>query len=486
LAASGVVATADSPELVMPSRGHWRAAVRALRHEVCVQACVAYSSTLRRVAATAVLTLALSPSCARNNAAQSAGAPSGSVGSAPVEPVARGSAGGASGSAAEVGAGPLETAPPNVPELEPAFPGQTRAPAVHTRARLAVTQIASGFEKPWAIAFLPDGRMLVTEKPTGKLYIVTAKGEKSDPVAGLPRVDGRDQGGLLDVEVALDYGQSQLVYWSYYEPRKSGNGLAVARGRLREERGKPRVEALQVIFRMEPTLDSTKHAGGRLVLTPDGKLFAVLGERSIREGRVQAQDLGSHLGKIVRILPDGSVPKDNPFVDRAGARPEIWSSGHRNVLAAALDGQSRLWIVEMGPRGGDELNLIAPGKDYGWPTIGYGEEYSGAAIHETSRAPGLEQPIYYWDPVISPSGMTIYSGALLPEWKGNVFTGGLSSKALIRLVLTDDRVVGEEHLLKDLDARIREVVEGPDGALYLLTDESDGKLLRLAPAPDAE
>ncbi len=435
---------------------------------------------------TAALTLALLPSCARSNTRQNAGPQSGTTGSSPVEALAKSSATEAPEAASKGGVAPVQTAPPNVPELKPAFRGQTRAPAVDTQTRLDVRQIASGFDKPWAIAFLPDRRMLVTEKPTGKLYIVTAAGDKSAAVAGLPRVDGRDQGGLLDVEVAPDYEQSRWLYWSYYEPREDGNGLAVARGRLREDGGKPRVEALQVIFRMQPTLDSTKHAGGRLVFTPDGKLFAVLGERSIREGRVQAQDLGSHLGKIVRISPDGSVPKDNPFIDRKGARPEIWSSGHRNVLAAALDGQSRLWVVEMGPRGGDELNLVAPGKDYGWPTIGYGEEYSGAALHETTQAPGMEQPIYYWDPVISPSGMTIYSGALVPEWRGNIFTGGLSSKALVRLVLSNDRVVGEERLLKDLDARIREVVEGPDGALYLLTDESDGKLLRLAPAAGAK
>jgi glucose/arabinose dehydrogenase len=345
---------------------------------------------------------------------------------------------------------------------------------------LEVKQIATGFNKPWAIAFLPDRRMLVTEKPTGKLYIVTPGGERSAAVGGLPRVDGRDQGGLLDVEAAPDYAQSQLVYWTYYEPRVGGNGLAVARGRLRDG-PRPRVDNVQVIFRMQPTLDSTKHAGGRLVFTPDGKLFVVLGERSILQGRVQARDLGSDLGKIVRIMPDGSVPEDNPFVGQKGARPEIWSLGHRNVLGAALDAQSRLWIVEMGPRGGDELNLIAAGKDYGWPSIGYGEEYSGEPIHERTQAPGLEQPVYYWDPVISPSSLCIYSGALVPEWKGNFFIGGLSSKALVRLVLEKDRVVGEERLLQDLNARLREVVEGPNGALYLLTDEANGKLLELLP-----
>jgi aldose sugar dehydrogenase len=374
---------------------------------------------------------------------------------------------------------PVETGPKSVPEFEPAFPGQTRAPAVKTRTPFQVTEVAGGFNKPWAIAFLPDSRMLVTEKP-GQLRIVTAQGAKSAGVAGLPRVDARGQGGLLDVELAPDYARSKQIYWTYYEPRQGGNGLALARGRL-VDGPQPRVESVQVIFRMLPTLESTLHAGGRMVWAPDGKLFVTLGERSILPGRVQAQSLDSHFGKIVRINADGSVPRDNPFVGRRGARPEIWSSGHRNVLSAALDGRGRLWEVEMGPRGGDELNRPEPGKDYGWPTIGYGEEYRGAPIHKTTVAPGLEQPVYYWDPVISPSGMTIYSGRLFPEWRGNVFIGGLSSKALVRLVMEGDRVVGEERLLTDRGARIREVVQGPDGALYLLTDSENGKLLKITP-----
>ena len=239
---------------------------------------------------------------------------------------------------------------------------------------------------------------------------------------------------------------------------------------------------MEVIFRMQPTLQSTKHAGGRLVFAPDGSLFVTLGERSILAGRVQARDLASHFGKIVRIQPDGAVPKDNPFVDWPGALREIWSYGHRNVLSAALDAQERLWVVEMGPRGGDELNLVERGKDYGWPVIGYGEEYSGARIHKKTQAKGMQQPVYYWDPVISPSGMTIYSGELFPEWKGDFFIGGLSSRALVRLVVRNDKVVGEERLLTEsVNARIREVVQGPEGALYLLTDELSGKLLKITP-----
>jgi glucose/arabinose dehydrogenase len=375
---------------------------------------------------------------------------------------------------------PVPTGAPNVPEFQPAFPGQTRVPAIQTKTALQVTEIASGFRNPWAIAFLPDQRMLVTEKPTGSLYIVTPQGAKSPAVAGLPRVDGRGQGGLLDVEVGPDYAQSGLIYWTYYEPRSGGNGLAVARAKL-VEGAQPRVEGVQVIFRMMPTLESTLHAGGRLVFTPDGKLFVTLGERSIPAGRAQARDVKSHFGKVVRINPDGSVPLDNPYVNTEGAKPEIWSVGHRNILSAALDRQQRLWTVEMGPRGGDELNRPEAGKDYGWPTIGYGEEYSGVSIHASTQGPGMEQPVYYWDPVISPSGMTIYTGELFPEWRDNVFIGGLSSQALVRLMMRNDRVVGEERLLTDLRARIREVVQGPEGALYLLTDDTNGKLLKLTP-----
>jgi glucose/arabinose dehydrogenase len=375
--------------------------------------------------------------------------------------------------------GTLETAAPNVPYFKPAFKGQTRAQAVKTKQKFKVTEVASGFDKPWAIAFLPDQRMLVTEKLTGKLYIVTQDGKKTS-IAGMPRVEAGDQAGLLDVEVAPDYAQSQRIFFSYYEPREGGNGTAVARARLLDGES-PKLADLKVIFRMEPTFKSTKHAGGRIVFAPDGTLFVTLGERFYPEGRKQARDLSSDFGKIVHITVDGTPAPDNPYLNREGARPKVWTSGHRNILAAAFDAQGRLWEVEMGPQGGDELNLIQKGKDYGWPTIGYGEDYDGSRLHETSQAPGLEQPIYYWDPVISPSGLTIYSGELFPEWKGNFFVGGLSSKALVRLVLKDDRVVGEERLLHERGERIRDVVEGPEGALYLVTDDSNGKLLKITP-----
>jgi aldose sugar dehydrogenase len=375
---------------------------------------------------------------------------------------------------------PVETAPPNVPEFKPAFDGQTRARAIHSQTKFKVDDVATELDEPWAIAFLPDKRMLVTEKHEGRLLILTPTGQKSAPVQGLPEVVGEDQAGLLDVKVAPDYATSKLIYFSYVQPREGGNGLAVARARLIDS-AEPKLEQLEVVFKASPTLDSTKHAGGRMVFAADGNLFITLGERSIMAGRVQAQDLASHFGKVVRIKPDGSVPDDNPFIAQKGARPEIWSFGHRNPLAAALDAKQRLWVVEMGPRGGDEVNLIAKGKDYGWPTIGYGEEYSGESIHKTTQQAGMEQPVYYWDPVISPGALAIYSGTLFPEWKGNFFIAGLSSKALIRLTLEGDRVSGEERLLTDRQERIREVVEGPDGALYLLTDGGSGKLLKITP-----
>jgi glucose/arabinose dehydrogenase len=343
--------------------------------------------------------------------------------------------------------------------------------------------MAGPFEQPWALALLPGNRMLVTEKHNGRLLLVTTDGKKSVPVQGVPRVDGRDQGGLLDVELSPTYVSDKLIFLSYYEPRKGGNGLAVARARLAMTGPQPTLNGLQVVLRMLPTLDSTKHAGGRLVFAADGMLFVTLGDRFVEAGRVQARDLRSHFGKIVRISPDGQVPRDNPFTEEQGARPETWTLGHRNILAADLDAQQRLWVVEMGPQGGDELNLIDRGKDYGWPTIGYGEEYTGSPIHESTQAPGLEQPVYYWDPVISPGSLTIYDGDLFPEWKGNFFVAGLSSQALIRLVLENDRVVGEERLITDRGARIREVVQGPEGALYVLTDGDEGKLLRLTPEP---
>lgn len=371
-------------------------------------------------------------------------------------------------------AAPVTQAAPNVPEKKPAFAGQTRADAVTAQTKLAVTEIASGLNKPWGVAIMKDGRFLVSEKAAGRLTIVAADGSKT-PVTGTPATDARNQGGMLGVNIPGD----GWVYWSYAEPREGGNGTAVARGHLVGTE----MRDVQVIFRQMPTMDSAQHYGGRMVFPKDGTLIITLGERSILPGRMQAQKLDSLLGKIVRINRDGSIPKNNPFVNAPGARPEIWSYGNRNVQGAALDFRGRLWEVEHGPQGGDELNQIQMGRDYGWPTISYGEEYSGKAINDNAtQAPGMEQPVYYWDPVIGPSGMIFHSGKGAPEFKGNIFVGGLRVQSLVRLVLKGDLVVGEERLLADRKERIRDVIEGPAGEMYLLTDDVNGKLLKVTPA----
>jgi len=376
---------------------------------------------------------------------------------------------------------PVETRPPNNPDQTPAFDGQTRAPSVSTAVAMRHAVVAEGLEHPWGLALLPDGRWLVTERP-GRLRVVTAEGAVGAPVAGLPAVSAKGQGGLLDVILSPGFAQDRLIYWSYAEPREGGNGTAVARGRLSDDLS--RVENVQVIFHALPTYDGDKHFGSSLAFAPDGKLFVTLGERSDKPMRPQAQDLGSHMGKTIRINADGTVPADNPFVGREGARPEIWSLGHRNMQGVAVQpGTGAVWTIEHGTRGGDELNLEKPGANYGWPGVAYGIEYNGQAIPGavTARA-GTEQPVYYWDPVIAPGGMTFYSGAMFPGWRGNLLIGGLGSKHLARLVLKDGRVVGEERLLTGLGERIRDVAVGPDGAVWVITDEENGKLVRLAAA----
>jgi glucose/arabinose dehydrogenase len=339
---------------------------------------------------------------------------------------------------------------------------------------------------PWGMTWLPDGRMLVTERP-GRLRIVSADGKTmSEPVEGLPMVDSRGQGGLLDVALDPAYQKNQVIYWSYAEPREGGaNNTAVARGKL-VDGAAPKVENVQVIYHQAPSLMSTLHYGGRLVFGRDGTLFITQGERSITEGRMQAQKMDSLLGKIVRLNADGSIPKDNPFVGKEGIRPEIWSFGHRNVQAATLNpATGELWEVEHGTRGGDEVNISRKGKDYGWPTIAYGIEYQGPPITGgIQQKEGMEQPVYYWDPNIAPSGMIFYTGKLFPAWQSSMFIGGLGSTNLVRLSVKGDRVVGEERLLQDLQPareRFRDVRQGPDGAIYLLTDNAKGRILKLVP-----
>jgi glucose/arabinose dehydrogenase len=376
--------------------------------------------------------------------------------------------------------------PANNPAQQPAFAGQTDAPEQKLGVAFEVVTVAEGLQNPWGLAFLPGGKMLVTERP-GRLRVLTADGKLSAPVTGLPPVHARGQGGLLDVVLDPAFAKNNLIYWSYAEPREGAeNNTAVARGKFVDDAAAPRVDDVQVIYHQSPSFPSNLHFGSRLVFGRDGTLFVTQGDRSDVPGRMQAQQMNSGIGKLVRINADGSIPKDNPFVGKQGARPEIWSIGHRNIQAAALHpATGELWEIEHGTRGGDELNIARKGKDYGWPTIAYGIEYRGGPITGgIQQQAGMEQPIYYWDPIIGPSGMAFYDGSLFPQWKGNLFVGGHGSRDLVRLTLNGEKITGEERLLKDLQPKpeaIRDVRVGPDGALYLLTDGAAGRVLKLVP-----
>lgn len=374
---------------------------------------------------------------------------------------------------------PVESRAPNNPDQKPAFEGQTRAPGVATTGTLSSAVIASGLENPWGLAALPDGRWLVTEKP-GRLRIVGSDGQIGAPIAGVPVVDAKGQGGLLDVILGPDFARDRMIYFSYAQPREGGNGTAVARARLSDDG--TRLENLQVIFQVAQTYDGDKHYGSSLAFAPDGKLYITIGERSDKPKRPDAQNLGTHHGKVLRINADGTVPQDNPFVGRDGALPQNFTYGHRNPQGIAIQpGTGAVWTIEHGTRGGDELNLIKPGNNYGWPIAGYGIEYSGEAISGMANsAEGTVQPVYYWDPVIAPGGMTFYEGEMFPEWKGNALIGGLAGQHLVRLVIENDKVVGEERLLTGLGERIRDVAVAADGAVWVVTDEEDGKLVRLS------
>jgi glucose/arabinose dehydrogenase len=394
-----------------------------------------------------------------------------------------GSATGAQATATSAAAGaPMETRPRNATRYEPAFPGQTRAPGIRDSVKVQVQEVATGLNMPWSFELLPDGRFLVTERP-GALRIVGADGKVSGPVSGLPQVFTGGQGGLLDVALDPAFATNRTIYFSYAEPREGGNGTALARAVLNESGGNASLSNVTVIFRQMPTFNSPLHFGSRIVFGKDGKLFLALGERSMPASRVQAQDLNSHFGKIVRLNTDGTAPSDNPFVGKADAKPEIWSYGHRNIQAATIDSATgKLWEVEHGPRGGDELNHPEAGKNYGWPVITYGIDYPGPPIGDgIQQKEGMEQPVYYWDPVIAPSGMIVYHGTLFPQWEGSIFVGGLSGK-LVRLQMQDDKVVGEEWLLTDV-GRVRDVQQGPDGSIYVITEAgNNSRLLRVRPA----
>jgi glucose/arabinose dehydrogenase len=337
--------------------------------------------------------------------------------------------------------------------------------------------VARGLANPWAVAFLPDGRFLVTER-AGRLRIVERDGRLGEPIAGLPAVDAGGQCGLLDVVLDPKYADNGWVYWSYAEAGEGGNSTAVARGKLQGNR----MVEVQKIFTQQPKVASQLHCGSRLVFGNDGRLFIALGDRFSRKD--DAQKLDNHLGKIVRIEADGKVPSDNPFVATPGARPEIWSLGHRNIQGAALQpATGELWATEHGPQGGDELNRVLAGRNYGWPLLTYGRNYGiGTRIGEEGPKPGFEQPLKVWMPVsVAPSGMVFLSSERYPGWKGSVFLGTLRGQSLLRLELDGTRVSKEETLLSGSNARIRDVRQGPDGFLYLLTDSADGQLLRLQP-----
>ena len=348
---------------------------------------------------------------------------------------------------------------------------------------IRVATVASGLEHPWGLAFLPDGNFLVTERP-GFLRIVTPEGRVSDAIYGVPQVVAQGQGGLLDVALDPGFAENRLIYLSYAEKGEGRtNGTAVARGHLTDSVS-PQLQDVEVIFRQQPKEDSTLHFGSRLVFDREGHLFIALGERSKANLRTQAQDLDSHLGKVVRIFPDGSVPQDNPFVNEGGALPEIWSYGHRNQQGAALHPETGiLWTNEHGPRGGDEINIPQTGKNYGWPVVSQGVNYNLTPVGSGEKsAPGMEDPVHHWTPSIGVSGMAFYTGDAIPEWKGNLFVGGLARPGLYRLTLDGDNVTGEEVLLADLGKRIRDVRQGPGGALYLLTDAPNGELIRIVKA----
>ena len=379
---------------------------------------------------------------------------------------------------------PLETRAPNAKEQTPAFPGQTRICGVSSNVAFDVVELTKALDHPWSVEPLPDGRFLVTER-AGRLRIVSASGQVGDTIAGLPAVAARGQGGLLDVALGPTFTQDRTIFWTFSEPRDGGNGTAIGRGTLSADGTK--VDGVQVIFHVLPTYNGRQHFGSRIAFGPDGMLYASFGERSDTPMRPNAQRLDGHLGKVIRIRPDGSVPQDNPFVGRADAKPEIWTLGHRNPQGLAFDAQGRLWQVEHGTRGGDELNLIQRGKNYGWPLQAYGIEYSGAQPITSALGPsapavaGMEQPTYFWDPVIAPSGLQYYTGNAFPAWRGSLFVGGLGGKKLVRLALDGTRVVGEEWLLADRNQRVRDVKQGPDGLLYVVTDEAAGALLKLVP-----
>ncbi|MDE5491311.1 PQQ-dependent sugar dehydrogenase [Elizabethkingia meningoseptica] len=370
----------------------------------------------------------------------------------------------------------VETEKPNT-NYKSAFEGQTRIQGIKTATALNVEEIVSGLSKPWGIVVLNDGRLLITEK-TGTLRIVDKANKLSQPVTGLPEVNSNGQGGLLDIVADPDFAQNRMLYWVFSERKDGKNATVVAKGKLAND--EKTVENTQVIYRAEPAYDGTLHYGGRIIFDKDGNLFVSTGERSDLVTRPQAQQLNSALGKVLKITKDGKSAPGNPFAGRNDVRPEIYSYGHRNIQGLALHPETGdLWEGEFGPRGGDEINIIKPGKNYGWPIITYGIEYDGKTIGDgITQKEGMEQPVYYWDPVISPSGMIFYSGDVIPEWKNNLLIACLSGQHIDRLDIKNNKIAGEERLLGDKNERFRDLAQGLNGEIYAVTDS--GKVFRIS------
>lgn len=371
--------------------------------------------------------------------------------------------------------GSVETKEPNSPEYKPAFAGQTRIKAVKTSTPYKVEILNKDLGKPWGIVNLPDGKFLITDK-RGYMNVASADGKEISKIEGFPKVDSKGQGGMLDVALDPDFKTNNIIYFSFSEPYENGNHTAVAKGKLSQDL--KMISEVKVIFRATPTYDGDKHYGSRLAFDKDGNLFVSTGERSDKQTRVYAQRTDNYLGKILKITKEGQPAPGNPFMGKTGFKPEIYAYGIRNPQGLAIDPNGNLWDVEMGPRGGDEINLIKPGKNYGWGDVTYGIEYSGDKINKgTTQKVGTEQPVYYWDPVISPSGVTFYTGNI-EEWKGNLMIGCLSGEHINRIVMKDNKVVGEERLLEDQNERFRDVLNGSDGDLYAVTDS--GKLYKIS------
>ncbi|MCJ8152984.1 PQQ-dependent sugar dehydrogenase [Chryseobacterium sp. SSA4.19] len=360
-------------------------------------------------------------------------------------------------------------------DYKPAFKGQTRIAPVKTTTPYAVEILNQNLGKPWGIINLTDGRFLITEK-TGFINVVSADGKQVSKIEGFPKVDSKGQGGMLDVALDPEFKTNNMIYFVFSEPFGDGNLTSVGKGKLSPDM--KNISDVQVIFRATPSYDGDKHYGGRLQIDKDGNLFVSTGERSDKQTRVYAQKTDNYLGKILKITKDGKPAPGNPFMNKPGYKPEVYAYGIRNPQGLALDEKGQLWDIEMGPRGGDEINLIMPGKNYGWGDVTYGIEYSGEKINNgTTQKAGTEQPVYYWDPVVSPSGVTFYTGNI-PEWKNNLFIACLSGQHINRIVLKDNKVIGEERLLLDQKERFRDVLNGMDGHLYGITDS--GKLYKIS------